>query len=295
MRITDLIREAGPTVSFEFFPPADEAGSVSLFETIASLVPLHPAFISVTYGAGGSSRERTQRLVERIRAETDLGPLPHLTCLGHRTTDIDRIVDRYEALGISSILCLRGDRPREGTEAPGDFTHAADLVAHVRRRSPGLEIGVAGYPEGHPETPNTLVQMEHLKAKVDAGADFIISQLFFDNRAFLDWRERCRLAGVAAPVLAGIMPITSIAGMRRMAELAAGTRFPAPLMRSLSRAGSDPESVKRVGIHWASEQCRDLLDHRVDGFHFYTLNKSDATRRVFENLGIVDSAGLRSP
>ncbi len=295
MRIIDLVREAGPTVSFEFFPPADEAGSVSLFETIASLAPLHPAFISVTYGAGGSSRERTQRLVERIRCETDLRPLPHLTCLGQRREEIDAIVDRYCALGISSILCLRGDQPKEGPVAQGDFRHAEDLVAHIRRRSPDLEIGVAGYPEGHSETPNTLVQMEHLKAKVDAGADFIISQLFFDNRAFMDWRERCRLAGIAAPILAGIMPIMSISGMRRMADLAAGTRFPASLMRSLARAGSDPESVRRVGIHWATEQCRDLLDHRVDGFHFYTLNKSDATRRVFESLGIVDSSGLRTP
>ncbi|MDA0803789.1 MAG: methylenetetrahydrofolate reductase [NAD(P)H] [Planctomycetota bacterium] len=297
MRIADLARNSGPTLSFEFFPPADESGSETLFESIAALDPLHPSFVSVTHGAGGSSRDRTRAVVQRIRTSTPLCVLPHLTCVGQSCAEIDRVVADYATQGVESILCLRGDRPANGTateaEPKGEFRFAAELVARVRATHPSLEVGVAGYPEGHPETPNTLLQMEHLKAKVDAGADFVISQLFFDNRAFLDWRDRCRLAGVTQPLIAGIMPITSVAGLRRMAQLAAGTRFPAPLLRSVARAGVDPDAVRRVGIHWASEQCRDLLDHGVEGLHFYTLNRSDATRRVFESLGIASSASLR--
>ena len=188
--------------------------------------------------------------------------------------------------------------------APGDlghFRHAADLVRAVRAfnaagRHPdprGFGIGVAGFPEGHPETPNTLVQMDHLKAKVDAGADAIITQLFFDNHAFHDWRERCELAGIRVPIVAGIMPVTSLSGLRRMADLAAGTRYPAKLLRALARAGSDDEAVARVGTHWATEQCRDLIDAGVAGIHFYTLNKSASTRRIYETLGARTSAQLR--
>jgi methylenetetrahydrofolate reductase (NADPH) len=184
----------------------------------------------------------------------------------------------------------------------GDYRYAAELVAQIRAfsasgRHPdrrGFGIGVAGYPEGHPETPNTLVQMDHLKAKVDAGADVIVSQLFFDNAAFMDWRERCTLAGITVPVIPGIMPITSMAGVRRMAQLAAGTRFPAPLLRALRRAQDDPDAVAKVGVHWATEQCRDLIDKGVRGIHFYTLNRSDATRRIYENLGVKSTDALRS-
>jgi methylenetetrahydrofolate reductase (NADPH) len=150
----------------------------------------------------------------------------------------------------------------------------------------GFGIGVAGFPEGHPATPNRLVGLDHLKVKVDSGAHYICTQMFFDNRDFYDFRDRCELAGIKVPILAGIMPIASEKGMRRMADLAAGVRFPAPLLRSIQRCGGDPEAVKRVGIHWATEQCRDLLDHQARGIHFYTLNQSDATRQIYQNLGI---------
>ena len=163
--------------------------------------------------------------------------------------------------------------------------------AHADPR--GFGIGVAGFPEGHPETPNTLVQMDHLRAKVDAGADWVCTQMFFDNAAFYDWRERCELAGVRLPLVAGIMPIMSIAGMKRMADLAGGTIFPARLQRHIYRCQDDPDAVARVGVHWATEQCRDLIDHGVDGIHFYTLNKSDATVQIYQTLGAKDSAGLR--
>ncbi|MCX6624279.1 MAG: methylenetetrahydrofolate reductase, partial [Acidobacteria bacterium] len=198
---------------------------------------------------------------------------------------------------------LGGDPPRERPgydRAQDSFRHASDLVKFIRTfaRHPdprGFGIGVAGFPEGHPETPNRLLEMDLLRAKVDCGADYICTQLFFENRDFYDFRERCLLAGIRVPIIAGIMPITSPAGMRRMAQLALGARFPASLLRSIARCGGDVEAVKRVGVHWATEQCRDLLDHQVNGIHFYTLNRSDATRQIYLNLGVRDSHSLRRP
>lgn len=297
MHIRDILGRDPVTISYEFFPPKDDAGWSVLFESIREFEPLRPSFVSVTYGAGGSTRDRTHDLVVRLRRETSLEPIPHLTCLGHRRDEVRSILERYAQAGVSNLLALRGDPPREGRLEPGDFRHAADLVAEIRRADLGVPggfgIGVAGFPEGHPETPNTLVQLEHLKAKVDAGADYVCSQMFFDNRVFLDWCDRCRLAGIEVPIIAGIMPITSLAGMRRMADLAGGTRFPAPLLRALDRCRDDPESVARVGTHWATEQCRDLIDHGVRGIHFYTLNRSRATRDIQRTLGLAGPQSLR--
>lgn len=299
LHIRDILARDGMTASFEFFPPRTDAGWGELFATIADFEALKPSFVSVTYGAGGSTRGQTDALVGQLHERTTLAPVPHLTCVGHSEAEIDAILAGYAARGTANVLALRGDRPRDGETVEGSYRHAADLVrairafndrgAHPDRR--GFGIGVAGFPEGHPETPNTLVQMEHLKAKVDAGADFVITQLFFDNAAFFDWRERCKLAGIQVPLIAGIMPITSLAGLRRMAELAAGTRFPAPLLRALARCGDDPEAVANVGIHWATEQARDLIDRGVDGIHFYTLNKSDATKRIYRTLGLTGRVG----
>lgn len=297
MHIREILGRDPVTISYEFFPPKDDAGWSVLFESIREFEPLRPSFVSVTYGAGGSTRDRTHDLVVRLRRETSLEPIPHLTCLGHRRDEVRSILERYAQAGVSNLLALRGDPPREGRLEPGDFRHAADLVAEIRRADLGVPggfgIGVAGFPEGHPETPNTLVQLEHLKAKVDAGADYVCSQMFFDNRVFLDWCDRCRLAGIEVPIIAGIMPITSLAGMRRMADLAGGTRFPAPLLRALDRCRADPESVARVGTHWATEQCRDLIDHGVRGIHFYTLNRSRATRDIQRTLGLAGPQSLR--
>jgi methylenetetrahydrofolate reductase (NADPH) len=205
---------------------------------------------------------------------------------------------------VSNTLALGGDPPR-GVEnydrAKDAFRHAADLVGFIRRFNErgvhpdrqGFGIGVAGFPEGHPATPNRLEELDYLKAKVDAGADYICTQFFFENRDLYDFRERCELAGIQVPIIAGIMPITSLSGMRRMAQMALGARIPAKLLRALGRAGNDAEAVKRVGVHWATEQCRDLLDNQVRGIHFYTLNKSDATRQIYQNLGLEDSISLR--
>jgi methylenetetrahydrofolate reductase (NADPH) len=252
--------------------------------------------VSVTYGAGGSTRELTHQLVARIKSGTGLNPIPHLTCVCHKEAEISCILQQYARESVSNILALGGDPPRgmPYRKSDDDFQHAIDLVKFIRKFNEsgahpdrrGFGIGVAGFPEGHPATPNRLLEMDYLKQKVDAGADYIVTQLFFDNRDFLDFRDRCELAGIRVPILAGIMPITTISGMKRMAELAAGARFPAKLLRAIDRCQDDPEMVARVGIHYASEQCHDLLANEVRGIHFYTLNRSDATRQIFGNLGI---------
>ena len=301
MHVQDIFAQHPTTFSFEFFPPkTDEAGE-ELFRTIASLQKLQPSFVSVTYGAGGSTRDRTHDLVVRIQKETNLTAVSHLTCVCHTLAEMTAILDRYGASGIKNILALGGDPPKslDGYDRGRDaFRYADDLVRFVRGRpnAPdrrGFGVGVAGFPEGHPGCPNRLKEMDYLKRKVDAGADYICTQLFFDNRDFYDFRERCELAGIKVPVVAGIMPIATRSGMVRMAELALGAKVPAALLRAVGRC-SDDDGVARVGTHWATEQCRDLLDNGARGLHFYTLNKSDATRQIYENLGAKDSAALRA-
>ncbi len=296
MHITDIMRGDSPTFSFEFFPPKTPEAAEILYQTIRDLESYTPHFISVTYGAGGSTRELTHDLVERIQQTTKLDPIPHLTCVCHNDEEIEAVMLRYAKAAIGNILALGGDRPQGIVydKSRDSFQHAVDLVKFIRRFNEsgahpdgrGFGIGVAGFPEGHPATPNRLVEMDHLKAKVDAGADYIVTQLFFDNRDFFDFRERCVLAGIRIPIIAGIMPITSMSGCKRIAELAGGARFPAKLLRALQRCENDPDMVRRVGVHFALEQCHDLLDNGVAGIHFYTLNRSDATRTIFDSLGI---------
>ncbi len=290
MHFRDIFSSRKPTFSFEFFPPKTSEGAEALFLTIQDLESLKPAFVSVTYGAGGSTRELTHDLVVRIKKETSLDPIPHLTCVCHSEADIASILERYAKAGVSNILALGGDPPKDLTNyvrANDAFQHAADLVRFIRGfKSHTFGVGVAGFPEGHPATPNRLMEMDYLKAKVDAGADYICTQLFFDNHDFLDFRDRCRLTGINVPIIAGIMPITSASGMKRMAELAAGARYPAKLLKAIARCGNDEAAVERVGIHYATEQCANLLDEEVDGIHFYTLNKSKATREIYASLGM---------
>ena len=285
------------------FPAKTPEAADRLFETISALEPYQPSFVSVTYGAGGSTRELTHDLVVRIKDTTSLTPVPHLTCVCHSEAEISEILERYAAAGVGNILALGGDPPRDlaNYERNADaFQHAADLVRFIRNHDSsdahtgarGFGVGIAGFPEGHPATPNRMLEMDHLKAKVDQGADYICTQLFFDNHDFFDFRDRCELAGIHIPIIAGMMPITSVSGMRRMAELAAGARYPAKLLRALARAGDDKDAVRRVGIHYATEQCADLLDHNVKGIHFYTLNQSDATMEIYANLGVADTSAL---
>ncbi len=294
MHIRDILAKDRNCFSFEFFPPKDEKGAGLLFATISDLVSLKPSYVSVTYGAGGSTRELTHDLVVRIQRGTSLTVVSHLTCVGSTRDEIHIILQKYQASGIENIMALRGDPPAgKGPFVPtaGGFARAAELVAFVKQHFPNLGIGVAGYPEGHAETPNRLKELDYLKQKVDEGADYICTQLFFDNHDFYDFCERCELAGIKVPIIAGIMPVTSMKGMLRMADLAQGSRLPAKLLRAVSRAQNDAY-IENVGVHWAAEQVRDLIHNDVKGIHFYTLNRSNATRRIYESLGVSDSKQL---
>ncbi len=294
MHIADILKSNKVAFSFEFFPPKDKTASDQLFTTISELVPLKPAYVSVTYGAGGSTRELTHDLVMRIQNETNLAVVSHLTCVGSSKAELFSVLEKYHNSGINNIMALRGDPPRNNPSFishPDGLLHASELVRLIKTNFPDMGIGIAGYPEGHSETPNRLQEIEYLKRKVDEGADYICTQLFFDNRDFYDFCERCELAGINVPILAGIMPVTSRKGVLRMAELALGARFPARLLKALARA-EDDTLFEKVGIHWATEQVRDLLDNGVRGVHFYTLNKSSATAQIYGQLGVTSSIGL---
>ncbi len=281
-----------PSFSFEFFPPKTQEGAASLLDTVVKLQEFHPSFVSVTYGAGGGSRELTRAVVCDMQSR-GIPTVPHLTCVGHTEAEIEDILHHYIAAGARAIMVLRGDPPRNGVYNPGQdaFRHAADLVRFIRawedrqRLPQRLTLGVAGFAEGHPDSRNRLREMDFLKAKLDEGADYICTQLFFDNHAFFDFRDRCRLMDIHVPIIAGIMPVTSISSMNRMAELSAGTNFPARLLKAMLRAGGDKQTIERVGINYASNQCGELLDADVDGIHFYTLNRSKATLEIYHNLG----------
>lgn len=281
-----------PSFSFEFFPPKTPEGAATLLETVLKLQEFNPSFVSVTYGAGGSSRGLTRSVVHDMQSR-GIPTVPHLTCVGHTEAEIEEILHGYISAGARAIMALRGDPPRNCPYDPSQdaFRHAADLVRFIRSWEERqnlpyrLSIGVAGFPEGHPDSRNRLREMDFLKAKVDEGADYICTQLFFDNHAFFDFRDRCRIMDINVPIIAGIMPVTSISSMNRMAELSAGTNFPARLLKAMLRAGGDKASIERIGINYASNQCSELLDADVDGIHFYTLNKSKATLEIYHNLG----------
>lgn len=288
MLVREILDSASePVFSFEFFPPKRDEEWDRLFDTIANLNNhLHPSYVSVTYGAGGSTRTRTHDLVTRIQKSTGLTVVSHLTCVCSDRADTASILENYLEHGITNVLALRGDKPA-GTatisEAIRDFPHAVDLVRFIRKRFPSIGIGVAGFPEGHPETPNRLKEIEYLKEKVDAGADYIVTQLFFDNRDYFDFVERCRVAGIEVPVIPGIMPVTTKKGMIRMSELALGARIPARLLKQVLEADNDTE-VARIGIDWAAAQVRELIDQKSKGIHFYTLNLAEATMKIFETI-----------
>ena len=286
MLVKEILNAAAkPVFSFEFFPPKKDEEWDTLFKTITALSPLNPSYVSVTYGAGGSTRSRTHDLVTKIQKETGLTVVSHLTCICSDKEETGNILENYQKNGINNVLALRGDKPA-GTaslaEAIKDFPHAIDLVRFIKSNYPDIGVGVAGFPEGHPETPNRLKEIEYLKEKVDAGADYIVTQLFFDNRDYFDFVERCAIGGITVPVIPGIMPITTLKGMYRMSELALGARIPAPLMNKVLSAKTDAD-VASTGIEWATNQVQELIDHHIKGIHFYTLNMADATLRIFNN------------
>ena len=294
--ISEILSQGNPSISFEFFPPKSAEASDRLFSTIHDLKQLNPSFVSVTYGAGGSTRDLTHKLVLRIMEETTIPAIPHLTCVNHSRVEISEILSGYANAEVPAILALRGDPP-EGTpdynRAQDAFCHAADLVSFIQNFNREISnprkkfgVGVAAFPEGHPDTQNRLKEMDHLRQKVDSGADYICTQLFFNNYSFLDFRDRCRLAGIHIPIIAGIMPITTKSGMVRMADLAAGVHFPAQLQRMLLSAKDDPVAFEKAGTVYATSQCRELLAEGVEGLHFYTLNRSSATTQIATALDL---------
>jgi methylenetetrahydrofolate reductase (NADPH) len=283
-RIADLL-SAGRTCSFEFFPPKTDEAARSLEKTIAELEALNPSFVSVTYGAGGSTRERTRDIVIHIERDTGVTAMAHLTCIGHTEAQLSSLLDEYREAGISNILALAGDPP---TDAPdefdtGDFTHALELVELIRERG-GFSVGVAAHPEGHPRSPDLDHDRRHLAAKLEA-ADFAITQFFFEAEPYLSMVEDLASRGCTKPVIPGIMPVTNAGQVARFAQLA-GAEFPRHLAERFEALADDPEGVRRLGVELATELCERLLAEGVPGLHFYTLNRSTATREIARNLGL---------
>ncbi len=285
MRITDALASMRPFFSFEFFPPKDEDGSRQLFETIAALQPLRPAFVSITYGAGGSTRPRTVALAKKVQQEIGLTVVAHVTCVGSTRAELRALFDDLARAGIENVLALRGDPPKgqeQFVAAAGGFSYATELIAMLRRNY-DFCIGAACYPEKHPEAPSIDDDLAHLKEKVDAGADFLVSQLFFDNDSFFGFERRARAAGIAAPMLPGLMPVTNFEQIKRFVAMC-GATIPPKLRVEMELRKGDAEAVEALGVAYASMQAVALLQSGVPGIHFYTLNKSPATRAIVSSL-----------
>ena len=286
MRIDQLLGKGQPLVSFEFFPPKSEAGFAQLYQTIEDLRPLKPSYVSVTYGAGGSTRQKTVELVGRIQNEIGIRSMAHLTCVGHTADEIGGILDELWEKGIRNVLALRGDPPAGQSSfvaTEGGFANADGLTKFIRSRR-DFCIGVAGYPEGHPQCLNKTRDLEYLKRKVDNGGCFVVTQLFFDNADFYRFRDEARAMGIKVPIVAGIMPITNVSQIKRFVSMC-GAKIPHRLLTKLEVVEHEgPEKVHQVGVDYAAMQCRDLLFNDVEGLHFYTLNKSKATVDICKRL-----------
>lgn len=287
-RIGDLIRDGERSFSFEFFPPKDAAGEEQLWQAIRELEPYRPTFVSVTYGAGGSTRSTTVRVTGRIARETSMTAMAHLTCVGHTRGELDRILDSYAEAGIGNVMVLRGD-PEEGpraawTPTPGGLTYATELVELVHAREQ-FSIGVAAFPEKHPSSESLDHDAEVLVAKARAGAEFAVTQMFFRADDYFALVDRVRARGVDLPILPGIMPILNLGNIRRQGELI-GTDVPAEVIERISAHDGDAVAMRAAGIALAAELCEDLLDGGAPGLHFYTLNRSKATREIFAALNM---------
>jgi methylenetetrahydrofolate reductase (NADPH) len=282
LKISDILK-TGPSFSFEFFPPRDEKMEGVLAQTLRDLEPLQPSYVSVTYGAGGTTRERTHDLVVGINRDTTMTAMAHLTCAAHTRAELVEIVARYRDAGVDNILALGGDPPKDLDLPPGELHYAVELVELVRGVG-DFSVGVAAHPEPHPRSPSRESDRRHTAEKLRA-ADFAITQFFFDPAHYFDLVESVRALGVDKPVIAGIMPATSLASIKRMSELQ-GSEFPPWLADKLRAVGDDPAAVRAVGIEEATKLCSELLAGGAPGLHFYTLNRSTATREIYENLGL---------
>jgi methylenetetrahydrofolate reductase (NADPH) len=288
MKISDLLKRNVPCFSFEFFPPKDEAGFEELFRTVALLKKLDPTFVSVTYGAGGSTRRKTVDLVRRIKHELDIESMAHLTCAGSSKAEAQHVLEELVDHRLENVLALRGDPPKGATQfvpSPDGFAYASELVHFIRGRY-DLCVGGAAYPEKHPECLTPELDLQNLKRKVDAGVDFLITQLFFDNADYFRFVERAEKIGIHLPIIPGIMPILSVPQIKRFTQMC-GAKIPAQLLREIEAAQNEGTAVEHHGIEHATNQCRELLQRGAPGIHFYTLNRSKATWTIFENLQAV--------
>jgi len=294
MLIRDFLAAGTPSISFEYFPPKTDQAVAQLDQTIGELGRLDPTFVSVTYGAGGSTREKTIDIVSRIKRDHGIEAMAHLTCVGSTREEIGQVVQRLADAGVENILALRGDPPKgEATFTPveGGFRNADELVSFIRERhGAALCLGGAAYPEKHVECGNPAVDLNNLKRKVDAGADFLITQLFFDNRVYWEFVERARAAGIQVPIIPGIWPITNVAQVERL-TIGCGATLPFKLASQLDRRRLDAASVMQLGVAHATSQCIDLLMGGAPGLHFYTMNRSPATRDIYNALRAIGLVG----
>jgi methylenetetrahydrofolate reductase (NADPH) len=285
VKIRELFDRRAPVFSFEFFPPRTEKGFDALFRTVADLKQLDPGFVSVTWGAGGSTRRKTTELVLRIQREAGLTAMAHLTCVGSSREDLADSLDELAAGGIHNVLPLRGDPPRDQPAfqpVPGGFRYASELLQFIHGRW-DFCTPAAAHPEVHPDAESPEADLANLARKVEAGASFLITQLFFDNQVYFDFAARARAAGIRVPIVPGVMPITSGSNIERIIEMSK-TRMPPELAAELRATGGDPDKLDALGVEWGTAQCRELLERGAPGIHFYTLNRSPATRRIHEAL-----------
>jgi methylenetetrahydrofolate reductase (NADPH) len=284
--ISELFTSRRPVRSLEFFPPKDEAQMAMLHESAAALQRIAPDFVSITYGAGGTTRERTARSAALLKKDFGFTVMPHLTCVGHSRAELNEVADRLRADGFRNIMTLRGDAPKGEagfTPAPDGLRYASELVTLLKARHPDFCLGVAGYPEKHPEAPNAAVDLDNLKRKVDAGADFITTQLFFDNALYYRFVEQCRERDINVPIIPGIMPVLSLKQIKRFTEMC-GATLPPKLVTRLEAAAENPDVVEIIGLDWALTQIRGLLANGAPGYHLYIMNRAKSALALAAGL-----------
>lgn len=288
LRIDELLSIGRPLKSIEFFPPKDEAGVEQLRLTAREIRKLNPDFVSITYGAGGSTRERTAAIARLLREEFGFITMAHLTCVGHSPAEVLAVARQLQATGIRNVMALRGDLPKGLSAATAfhpELRYGSDLVALLQRELPEVCTGVGGYPERHPEASSLSADIDALRRKVDAGASFITTQLFFDNAVYYYFVDRCRRAGITVPILPGLMPVLSLKQIQRFTGMC-GATLPAPLVQRLEDCGDDAAALEAVGVEWAVRQCHDLLHNGAPGFHLYVLNRAAAALRLVRALRV---------
>lgn len=288
--ITSALNQDSPLFSVEFFPPKDDAGGRRMLETAEAIRPYSPNFVSITYGAGGGTRETTMRYARILQDEYNFEVMPHLTCVGHTVNELLEILEDFAKAGFRNVMALRGDPP-QGEDVfkatAGGLSYGSDLVELIRKHFPDFGIGVGGYPEKHPEAEDKTIDLANLKTKVDAGADFITTQLFFDNRVYFDFVKSCNEAGIDKPILPGLLPVLSLGQVRRFCKMCEAS-LPAALEQSLTQAEDENHPV--IGSEWAAAQINELLNGGAPGYHIYALNKPQSTLQILESLGIEKTA-----